>query len=78
VESGCQGVAFHREFPVPGDVVLPGQGQHALKQRLKIRRGEGAQLHQYPRSAAEVQIQPGNVKHIPFTVDAAVFGPDIV
>ena len=72
----CQGITLHGKFSVPGDVVLPGQGQHALEQVLEILRRKGAQLHQHPGAAAEVQVQTGNVKHSTFTVNAAVLGPD--
>ena len=76
MELACQGVSLYRELAVLWDIVLPGQGQHALEQSLEIRRGEGAQLHQHPGAAAKVQVQTGNVKHSSFTVDAAVLGPD--
>ena len=76
MQCGCQGVSLHGEFPIPGDVILPGQGQHALEQGLEIRRREGAQLHQHPGAAAEVQVQTSNVKHSAFTVNTAVFGSD--
>ena len=72
-----QGIALYWEFAVPWDIVLPGQGVDPLKQCLKITGREGAKLHQHPRTAAEVDVQPGNVSQSSFTVDSAVFRPDI-
>ena len=77
VELRVQGIALYREFAVPGDIVLPGQGVDPLKQRLEITGREGAKLHQHPCAAAEVDVQPGNVSQSPFTVDPAVFRLDI-
>ena len=78
MERGIQGVALHRELAVPGDEVLPGQGQHALEQGFKILGGEAAQLHQHPGAAAQIDVQPGDVSHGPFTVDPAVLRPDVL
>ena len=77
MERGVQGVALHRELTVPGNVVLPGQGRHPLKQGLKVRGGEGAQLHQHPGAAAQVDIQAGDVRQGAGAVDPAVFRPDV-
>ena len=77
VELGVQGVALHREFAVPGDVILPGQGIDPLEQGLKVPGGEGTQLHQHPGTAAEVDIQPGDVSQGAVAVHPAVFRPDI-
>ncbi|CAN4006669.1 hypothetical protein BFDFBN_BFDFBN_08735, partial [Dysosmobacter welbionis] len=71
------GVALHRELPVPGDAILPGDGGHALKQRLEIRGREAGQLHQHPGAAAQVDVQPGDVRRAAVAVDPAVFGPDV-
>ncbi len=78
MEGGVQGVALHRELAVPGDIVLPGQGPDALKQLVEGGGGEGAQLHQHPGAAAEVDIQAGDVRRRALAVDAAVFRPDIL
>ena len=77
MKLGVQGVAFHRELAVPGDVILPGQGIDPLEQGLEVPGGEGTQLHQHPGTAAEVDIQPGDVSQGAVAVDPAVFRPDI-
>ena len=76
MQGGIQGVALYGELPLPGDEILPGQGQHALEQGLEVRGGEGAQLHQHPGPAAQVDVQPGDVRQAAVTVDPAVFRPD--
>ena len=77
VELGGDGVALHRELPVPGDAILPGDGGYALKQRLEVRGREAGQLHQHPRAAAQVDVQPGDVCRAAVAVDPAVFRPDV-
>ncbi len=77
MELGVQGIALYRELAVPWDIILPRQGVDPLKQRLEITGREGAKLHQHPCAAAEVDVQSGNVSQSSFTVDPAVFRPDI-
>lgn len=78
MQRGVQTVAFYGELPVPGDIVLPRQRQHALEQRLKVRRRERTQLHEHPGAAAQIQIQPGDISHGPLAVDPPVFRPHIL
>ena len=78
MEGGVDGIALHGELAVTGDIVLPRQGQHALKQGLKVLGHEAAQLHQHAGAAAQVDIQSGDVGHLAVTVDAAVFGPHVL
>ena len=78
VQRGVQGVALDGELAVPGDELLPGQRQHALEQRLEIPGGKAAQLHQHPGAAAQIDVETGDVSHGAFTVDTAVFRPDVV
>ena len=69
--------ALHGEFPLPGDEVLPGQGQDPLEQGLKVRgRERFPKLHQHPGPAAQADVQPGDVRQGPLAVDPAVFRPD--
>ena len=78
MELGGDGVPLHREFSVPGDVILPGDGGHALEQGLEVRRRKAGQLQQHPGAAAQVDVQPGNVRRCAVAVDPAVFGPDVL
>ena len=77
VKLGVQGISLHRELPVPGDIVLPGHGGHALEQGLKVRGRKGGQLQQHPGAAAQIDVQPGDVGLGALTVDPAVLGPDV-
>ena len=77
MEGGVEGPALHGELAVFGDIVLPGQGGHPLEEGLKVRRGEGPQLQQHPGAAAQVDVQPGDVRQGAVAVDPAVFRPDI-
>ena len=77
MECRVKRIALDGKLAVPGNIVLPGQGGHALKQRFEIRCWEGAQLHQYPGAAAQIEIQTGNIGQRAFTVDPAVFRPDL-
>ena len=78
MELGIERIAFHGELTVAGNEVLPRQGVHPLKKRLKITGREGAKLHQHPCTAAEVDIQPGNVRQRAVAVYPAVFRPDVL
>ena len=78
MELGVQGIALYRKFPVPGDIILPRQRVNTLKQRLKIPNGEGVQLHQHPCAAAQIDVQPRNVRHGTVAVHPAVFRPDVL
>ena len=78
MQLGIQGIALYGKFSVTGNIRLPGQGIDPLKQRFKIPGREGTQLHQHPGAAAEIDIQPGNVRRGAVAVHPAVFRPDIV
>ena len=78
VEGGVQGPALHGELPLPGDVILPGKGGHALEEGFKVRGRVAAQLHQHPRAAAQADVEPGDVREGPFAVDPAILGVDVL
>ena len=77
MKGRIEGVALDRKLTVFGDIILQGKSQNALKKSLKIPGREGAQLHQNSCTAAQRDVQPGNVSIGAGTVDASILRADI-
>ena len=78
VKLAGDGVALHGEGAVLGDIVLPSNGLHPLKQLLKAAGGEFAQHQQHPCATAEVNVEPCAVGIGAVAENAPVFHPDIL
>ena len=61
-----------------GEIVLPWDGAHALKQLLEAEGGELPQHQHYPCAAAQVDVQPRTVRHGAPAQDAPVLRADIL
>ena len=72
MELGGDGVALHGERRVTGQIILPRDGPHALKQLLEAAGGKLPQHHHYPGAAAQVDVQPRAVRRRAAAQDAPV------
>ena len=77
MQLGGDGVALHGESGVTGEEFLPGHGADALEQLLKAAGRELPQQGDDPRTAAQVDIQPGAVRPGALTEHAAVLSPHL-
>ena len=73
MEGGVETVALHREGPVPGDEILPGEGAGPLEKGIEVPGGEGAQHEEHPFSGAKIQIEAGNVRRTGPAEDPTIF-----
>ena len=69
-------LAQHRELPVAGDPVFPGQGPNALEKLVEGAGLEFPHLQQHPVGAAQPQIGAGDVGQLGVELDAALCHPD--
>ena len=77
MERGVDGVARDGKLVVSTDPLLPSHRLGTLKQCLKVCGPEGVQHQQHPRAAAQIDVEPRDVRLRAAAEYSSVFHPHV-